>query len=71
MDALPCFKNTPILYDSRLECFEQLSQLCQLQIPNKTYVKNLGTNSIFENSMNFKGVQTVWGKSDKFSKIIS
>jgi hypothetical protein len=45
--------------------------LSRLQIPIGTYVKNLGTDSIFESSMNFKGVQTLWEKSNKFSKIPS
>jgi hypothetical protein len=50
-----------------VEYFEQLSQLCRLQIPNINHVKNPGIDSIFESSMNFKGVQTSWEKSDKFS----
>jgi hypothetical protein len=46
-------------------------KLCQLQIPNRNYVKILGTDSIFESSTNFKGDQTFWEKSDKFFKILS
>jgi hypothetical protein len=47
----------------------RLSML-QLQILNRNHVKNHGTYSIFESSMNFKGVQTFWEKSDKFYKIL-
>jgi hypothetical protein len=31
--------------------------LCQLQIPSEKHVKELGIDSIFESSMNFKGVK--------------
>jgi hypothetical protein len=34
-------------------------------------LKNLRTDSIFESSMNFKGVQNFLEKSDKLSKILS
>jgi hypothetical protein len=54
-----------------LEHYAQFSQLGQLQIPNRNHVKNPGTNSTIESSMNFKGVQTFWEKSDKFTKILS
>jgi hypothetical protein len=68
-DPFHCSKNFQIFYDAILEYSEQLSQLCRLQIPNGNHVKILGTDSIFDSSMNFKGVQTFWGKSDKFFKI--
>jgi hypothetical protein len=54
-----------------LEYYSQLSQLCQLEVPNRIYFKYPGIDSIFEFLMNFKGVQTFWEKSDKFSKILS
>jgi hypothetical protein len=56
------------LHDARLESSAQLYQLYPFHIPNRSRVKNPGTTSLFESSMNFKGVQTFWGKSDKFSK---
>jgi hypothetical protein len=71
MDALQCSKISQILHEYILESYKQLSQLLWLQIPTTSYVKNLGTDSIFESSMNFKGVQTFWEKSYKFSKIPS
>jgi hypothetical protein len=70
MDPFSCSKNSKVLYDSRMEYSKQLCQLCWLQIPNRNHVKNPGTDSIFESSMKFKGVQTFWEKSDKFSKIL-
>jgi hypothetical protein len=63
-------KNPNFLHDARLEYSEQRSKLCRLQIPNINNVKKPGTDSIFESSMNFEGVQTFWGKYDKFSKIL-
>jgi hypothetical protein len=35
-----------------LEYYEELSQLCRLQILNRSIVRNPGTNSIFESLMN-------------------
>jgi hypothetical protein len=70
MDALPYSKNFQFLHEVILEYYEQLYQLWRLQIPNKSKVKTPGTDSIFEYLMNFKGVQTFWKKSDKFSKIL-
>jgi hypothetical protein len=63
--------NSQIFHEGRLEYYEQLSQLCQCHINNRNHDKNLGTDKIFESSMNFKGVQTFWEKSDKFSEISS
>jgi hypothetical protein len=71
IDVFQCSKNSQISHDSRVEYFEQLYKLYGLQITNINYVKNLGTDSIFESSMNFKGIQTFWEKSDKFFKILS
>jgi hypothetical protein len=59
------------LHETGLECSEQFSKLCEHQIPDRYYVKNLGTDSVVESSMNFKGLETFWGKSEKFSKIPS
>jgi hypothetical protein len=59
LNAFPCSKNTQTLHEARLEYFEQLSQLGQLHIPK------------FESYLNFKGVQTLWGKSGKFTKNLS
>jgi hypothetical protein len=53
MDALDSSKIFQILHEARWERSEQLSQLCQLQIPIRTYVKNHGTDSIFESSITF------------------
>jgi hypothetical protein len=69
-DAFRTSKNSQILHEAILEHYTQRSQLCRLQIPNKNHAKNLGTDSIFEFSMNFKGVQTFWENlinSPKFS----
>jgi hypothetical protein len=47
-----------------------LSQLCKCQIPNINHIKNPRIDSIFEFSMNLKGVQTFWENlinSRKFS----
>jgi hypothetical protein len=38
-------KNTQAWLGARFECFEQLSQLGHLQIPNKIHVINFGTDS--------------------------
>jgi hypothetical protein len=70
-DAFPCSKKFLIFHDARLACFAQLSQMRRLQIPNINHVKMIGTDSIFEFSLNFKIIQTMWEKSDKFSKILS
>jgi hypothetical protein len=59
------------LIEARLEYFEELSKLCGLKIHNIIHVKNPRTDSIFESSLNFKGVQTFWEKYEKFSKILS
>jgi hypothetical protein len=71
MGALQCYKNSQILHETRLEHYEHLYRLCLLQIPNRKHGKNPGTDSIFESSMDFKGVQTFWKKSEKFFKILS
>jgi hypothetical protein len=39
MGAFQCSTNSQIFHDTILKCSEQLSQLFQLQIPNKYYVK--------------------------------
>jgi hypothetical protein len=70
MDAFPYFKNSKILNEVILAPYEQLSQLCQLQIPNRNHGKNPRIDSIFEYSMNFKGVQSFRKNSNKFSKIL-
>jgi hypothetical protein len=70
MEAFPCSKNIQTLQSARFEYSEQLSPLGQLPILNINQVKNPGTDSIFESSMNSKGVQTFWEKSDKFSNIL-
>jgi hypothetical protein len=57
-DAFHCSKNSQILHEAILEYSKQLSQLSRLHLPNINHVKNLGTDSIFESFMNFKGVQT-------------
>jgi hypothetical protein len=67
MDAFPCSKNSKILHEVVLEHYKQLCKLCGLQIANKNHGKNPGIDSIFESSMNFKGLQTFWKNSDKFS----
>jgi hypothetical protein len=54
-----------------LEPYEQHSQLCQLEIPNRNKGKNLGRDSLFEFLMNFKRDSNLREKSDKFSKIPS
>jgi hypothetical protein len=43
--AFPMSKNTQAWLGARFECFEQLSQLGHLQIPNKIHVINFGTDS--------------------------
>jgi hypothetical protein len=57
-DAFCCSKNSKYFHETRLGYCEQLSQLCRFQIPNRNNVKIVRTYSIFESSMNFKGVQT-------------
>jgi hypothetical protein len=46
MDTLWYSKNSKILHEAILGCSEELSCLCRLQIPYRTYVKNHGTDSI-------------------------
>jgi hypothetical protein len=70
-DAFYCSKKFQILCEVILEYSEHLFQLCQLQILNRNLVKILGTDSIFESFMNFKGVQTFWEKTNKFFKNLS
>jgi hypothetical protein len=41
-EAFPCSKNIQIVHEARLECFEQLSPLGQLQIRNRIHVINSG-----------------------------
>jgi hypothetical protein len=45
LKALPSFKNTQTLHETRFEYFEHLSQLGQLPIPNIHHVINFGTDS--------------------------
>jgi hypothetical protein len=54
-----------------LEYYEQLYDLCRLQIPNRNRLKNPGTNSIFEYLINFKRDSNLLEKFEKFSKILS
>jgi hypothetical protein len=68
MEVFPYSKNSQILHKAILEYYSQLYKFFLLQIPKKNKVKNPGTDSIFEFSMNFKKVQTFWEKSKKFSK---
>jgi hypothetical protein len=68
MEVFPYSKNSQILHKAILEYYSQLYKFFLLQIPKKNKVKNPGTDSIFEFSMNFKKVQTFWEKSEKFSK---
>jgi hypothetical protein len=70
-EALPCSKNVQALQEARFEHNEQLSPLTQLEIANAAHIIIFGTNIQFETSLNFKGVQTFWGKSHKFTKTLS
>jgi hypothetical protein len=71
MAALASSKNSQFLDEVSLKYSEQLSQFCQLYIPNRNKVKNPGTDSIFESLMNFKRVSNLLEKSKKFSKFLS
>jgi hypothetical protein len=67
----PCSINIQTLHVDSFEYFEQPSTLGRLQIINQIHAINSGKRIYFEISMNFKGVQTLWEKSDKFTKILS
>jgi hypothetical protein len=71
MESLSYSKNSQFLHDVSVEYSKQLSQLCQLHIPNRNKVTNPGTDSIFEHLMNFKRDSIFLEKSDKFFKIPS
>jgi hypothetical protein len=68
MGPLSCSKKSQFLH---VASWEQLAQLCQLQIPNRNKDKNPVTDSVFESLMNFKRDSNLQEKSDKFSKIPS
>jgi hypothetical protein len=65
MEVFPCSKNIQTLHAASLEYFEQHSQLGRLQILNRIHAINSGKE------YNFKGVQTLWEKFDKITKILS
>jgi hypothetical protein len=65
-----CRKNTQTFHEARLEYSKQLSQLGQLHILNTIYAI-ISNRLQFETSLNFKGVQTSWEKSGKFTKILT
>jgi hypothetical protein len=44
----------PILHAESRKYWEQLAQLCRLQIPNRNKVRNPVIDSVFESLMNFK-----------------
>jgi hypothetical protein len=71
MDVLYFCKNSQFLHAASRQYWEQLSQLCRLQIPNIKKVKNPVIDLVFEYLMNFKRDSTLWEKSDKLSKIPS
>jgi dTDP-D-glucose 4,6-dehydratase len=54
MDVLSYSKNSKCLNAASRQYWEQLAQLCQLQISNRNKVKNPVTDSIFKSLMNFK-----------------
>jgi hypothetical protein len=56
------------LHVSSLGYYEQLSQFCRHQIPNKNGAKNPGKDSTFESLMNFNRDLILPEKSDKFPK---
>jgi hypothetical protein len=70
IDVLSCSRNSQFLHAASWKYWEQLAQLCRLQIPNRK-VKNPVTDSVFESLMNFKRVSNLRKKSDKFSNIPS
>jgi hypothetical protein len=71
MGVLSYSKNSQFLHAASRQYWEQLAQLCQLQIPNRNKVKNPVTDSVFESLMNFKRDSNLRGKSDKFFQIPS
>jgi hypothetical protein len=48
MGVLSCSKNSHVLHAAREKYWGQLSQLCQLQIPNRNKAKNPVTGLVFE-----------------------
>jgi hypothetical protein len=71
MGAVSCSKNFQFLHAASRQYWEQLVQLCRLQIPKLNKVKNPVTDSVFESLMNYKRDSNLRQKSDKFSKIPS
>jgi hypothetical protein len=68
--ATPKSKNVQTLHGARVEHSERLFPLGRLPIPNRIHVTNFGTNSAFNSSSNFKGIQTFLKNSDNFLKIL-
>jgi hypothetical protein len=67
MEVFPCSKNILILLGARFEYYDQLSKLGRHQNLNRTHSINSG----IELNLNFKGFQTLWEKSGKFTNILS
>jgi hypothetical protein len=64
IEAFLCSKNIETLHEARLEHDKQPNPLSWLEIPNGSSAIKVITDS----SLNFKGIQTLWKKSGKFSK---
>jgi hypothetical protein len=69
-NALPCSKISQILHTGSLRYYEHFSPWCRHQIPNRNWVKNLGSDSPFETLLNFYRGLILLEKSDKFPKIL-
>jgi hypothetical protein len=70
-NAFPGSKFVETLHAALSEPNEQFCQLGLLKIPTRIDAIIFWNRFKFEASMNFKGVQTLWKKSDKFTKILS
>jgi hypothetical protein len=71
MGSLSYSKNFQFFLVGSIGYYEQYSQLCHHQIPNRNRVKNPGPDSTFESLKNFKRDLNLPEKSGKFSKILS
>jgi hypothetical protein len=63
--------NVQTCHGARVDYSEQLLPLGPLPIRNRIPVIKFGTNSTLNLSLNFKGFEPFWKKSNKFSKIPS
>jgi hypothetical protein len=71
IDTFHCYKNSQTLHDARFEYFEKTFSIGSNSNSQHNPCYKFWNIFKFESSMNFKGVQTLWEKSEKFSKILT